>query len=129
MRERLRRRLRGAGWHSLLPETRRGVLSLLGAVLAGPVLALAVVPSSAFAETDPTLELAFIGLAGYLVVYVVLTALAFWRSPWRRVEAWALRHRRPPWWLQLLTASSPGPGVAASVSVIALGVAVVWLPQ
>lgn len=129
MRERIRSRLRGRGWHSLLPETRRGLLALLGALVAGPLIALAVVPASSFAELDVTLELAVIGLAGYLLVYVALTALAFWRSSWRRIEAWAGRRQPTPWYLQLLTASSPGPGVASSVSLIALVAAVVWLPR
>lgn len=124
---RLRGWWRGAGWHTLHSETLRGVLSLVAGSAATVVLTLVVeqVRGSGFEVT----ELLFAGLAVYLATYVWLTLQAFSRTTWSSVEGWARRRTRAHWVTRLVTASEPGPGVASGVSVVALLVAVLWLPS
>lgn len=114
------------GWARLHSETARGAVSLvvgLGAAY-GAGLLLERSREGAFDAT----ELMFVGVAAYLVVYVGLTLLAFSRTRWSQVEAWALRRTGARWVTRVLTASEPGPGVAVGVGLLALLVAVFWLP-
>lgn len=115
------------GWARLHSETARGVLSLLVGIAAAFVVGL-LLERSREGAFDAT-ELMFVGVAAYLVVYVWLTLLAFSRTRWSQVETWALRRTRAHWVTRVLTASEPGPGVAVGVGILALLVAVFWLPS
>lgn len=121
------RRRPALGWSSLLPETVRGLLSTVVAI-AGAVAAGLWLESVSGSVVDST-EMFIIAMAGYLIAYVLLTLAAFRRSTWSQSTRWARTRRRAHWSTQLVAASEPGAGVAVAVSLMALVVAVFWLPS
>lgn len=117
-------RWRGA---RLLRESHRSVLSALVALaVAVPVVVVRSGTGEALAQS---VDSAVIVLAIYLPVYLVVTCWAFVRAPAHAITRWAEREGRGTWLQRYVYGTAPGPGVAITVSTIALAVSVIWLPR
>lgn len=120
-------RTRPSRWSPLLSETwRSGLAYLAGLALA---IGVAVVGRGSVGSAAFVTEVVFVAMAGYLCTYVVLTVLAFTRCTWEEVDLWCHRRDRSTLLGRILGITRPGPLVAASVSMVALVVGVLWLPM
>lgn len=114
----------GSAW---LSETRRS--------LAAVGVAVVVVLIFALPRTDPdasraqTIDNFVVCMSVYLLCYVMLTGVAFGRASTTTVRDWAQRSGRGSWLQRYVLGTAPGPGLAIFVGLIALLVAVLWLPS
>lgn len=113
--------MRSSAW---LPERRRSGASAAVAVATGVVLAL----THDAASWQSTVDDAVLVVMAYLGVYVVATSLAFTAASPEDVRRWADRQHRGSWLQRYVLGTAPGPGLSIFVGLLALGVAVLWLP-
>lgn len=111
-----------------LAEGRRAYTGLsLG--LAVMVVCVLVRPALPVSWQPNAVETALLSVAAYLMSYLVVTVLAFARTPTRTSLAWAARSEPGTWVQHFVLGTKPGAGVATMVSVMALMAAVFWLPE
>lgn len=108
----------------LLPEGRRGYVALL--LAAAPLLPPAVLTRPEAGVWAWATDYVFVFFALYLLLYVVLTALAFTLVPRHRVSAWAAGTTPGTWVDHVLRGDRPGPGQAAMLSLVALVSVLAW---
>lgn len=109
-----------------LSEARRSIVAIAVATVA--MLAFALPRSDADAVRAQAIDNGVVLMAAYLVVYVGLTAVAFGRASTDDVAGWARRSDRGTWLQRYVLGTAPGPGLAIFVALVALVVAVWWLP-
>lgn len=107
-----------------LPEHRRAAVSGGAGVLTGVVLGLA----GRRGGWTGTIDSLAIVMMVYLAVYVVVTIMAFAIATPSQITSWARRQKRGTWLQRYVFGTAPGPGLSIFVGLIALGVAVLWLP-
>jgi len=113
------------GW---LSEGRRSYVAMaVGTVVA--VVAGVVLDAHGERLAEHLEVLFLLLLAGYLLTYVLGTALVFALTPADRYLPWAEASRRGSWYDHYVLASHPGPGTAQGVSIIALVLGVFWYPR
>lgn len=76
----------------------------------------------------PAVDAAVLVLLAYLVGYLAVTMAAFAAAPPARIHAWAYRERRGTLLQRYVLGSAPGPGVSIFIAVVALAVAMFWMP-
>lgn len=73
-------------------------------------------------------DAAVLALLAYLVVYLLVTAVAFARAEPAAIHRWAERTERGNFAQRYLYGTAPGPGVSLLIAAAALVVAMGWLP-
>lgn len=110
-----------------LHEARRGYTAVILALLVSLSVRLVLEADSA-ATAPPEIEFLLWFVAGYLILYVAITGLAFRMTPAHRYLPWAERSREGNWARHYLMGTHPGAGTAQAVSIFALILGVFWYP-
>lgn len=115
-------RQKAAKW---LSERRRIFASAIFAVIVGLVV---VIPLSVLPPNMALLDASVLVLLAYVTCYLVITSIAFSRATPEQIRTWATRDHRGTFIQRYVSGAAPGPGVSLFFSVIALAIAMVWMP-
>lgn len=110
----------------LLPEGRRSHVALL---LAVAVVLPGMVLAQAWPAGPQLVDQLFVFLTTYLLLYVVLTAIAFAGVEGDRLRRWAAGTAPGTWVDHLVRGNRPGPGQAVMLSMVALISLLAWYPS
>lgn len=105
-----------------LSEQRRSGVALLLTILVVVYLMLPIGPDL------PWPDALVLTLLTYLLMYFLVTMVAFSRATEDQITDWAQRESRGTWLQRYVLGTAPGPGVSMLIAAATLPVALVWLP-